>query len=160
YKYPQAEYPYANLVNENRARGGRGYEYELLDTGVFNENRYFDVFVEYAKAGPEDLCIRIETFNRGPEAAPLHILPHLWFRNTRTGTERAGTEPVISAGATTDKFTSLVADDAGATMLKNIPFEYRLGKRYLYCEPQAKLLFTDNETNAVRVWGERAVPRK
>jgi hypothetical protein len=160
YKYPQSEYPYANLVDENRSRGGRGFEYELLDTGIFNEDRYFDVFVEYAKVSPEDICIRIEAFNRGPEAAPLHILPHLWFRNTWGWTEPAGSEPLISAGPTSDKFTSIVADDAGAAMLKNIPFEYRLGKRYLYCEPQAKLLFTDNETNAQRVYGERATSRK
>ena len=160
YKYPQAEYPYADLIDENRRRGGRGMEYELLDTGIFNENRYFDVFVEYAKAGPEDLCIRIEAINRGPEAAPLHILPHLWFRNTWGWTEPASSEPVISAGPATASFASIVADDAGAAMLKNIPFEYRLGKRFLYCEPQAKLLFTDNETNAARVFGEHASARK
>ena len=82
YKYPQAEFPYAKLVEENRRRGRRDPEYELIDTGVFDENRYFDVFVEYAKATPEDLCIRIQVVNRGPDPAELTLLPTLWFRNT------------------------------------------------------------------------------
>ena len=82
YKYPQAEYPYAQLVEENRRRSSREPEYELLDTGVFDENRYFDVFVEYAKASPEDVLIEITAFNRGPEAATLDLLPTVWFRNT------------------------------------------------------------------------------
>src|SRR6187397_106574 len=81
YKYPQAKFPYAWLVEENRRRGGRGFEFELLETGVFDKDRYFDVFVEYAKASSEDICSRIEAINRGPEPAPLHIIPHLWFRN-------------------------------------------------------------------------------
>src|SRR5438046_8481226 len=84
YKYPQREFPYAQLVEENARRkaDSRQPEFELLDTGTFDDDRYFDVFVEYAKAGPEDILMRVEAFNRGPEAAPLHILPHLWFRNT------------------------------------------------------------------------------
>ena len=82
YKYPQAEYPYADLVNTNRGRGRDELEYELLDTGIFDEDRYFDVFVEYAKADAEDVLIKISIANRGPEAAPLHLLPTLWFRNT------------------------------------------------------------------------------
>src|SRR5947209_4077282 len=77
YKYPQAEFPYAALVEENRRRGSRGFEYELLDTGVFDDDRYFDIFIEYAKSSPEDIAIRIEVFNRGPEVAELHVLPHL-----------------------------------------------------------------------------------
>ena len=81
YKYPQAEYPYADLVETNRARGREAMEYELLDTGVFNDNRYFDVFVEYAKASPQDLLIEITVHNRGPEPATLHVLPTIWFRN-------------------------------------------------------------------------------
>src|SRR5271156_6626556 len=99
YKYPQAEFPYSHLVEENRRRAGQGPEFELLDTGVFDDNRYFDIFVEYAKADPEDICIRIEAFNRGPEDAVLHILPHLWFRNTWAWTAGARTEPVIREGA-------------------------------------------------------------
>ena len=82
YKYPQRRFPYEDLLRTNAARGKQALEYELLDTGVFAEDRYFDVFVEYAKAGPEDLLIRIDVVNRGPEAAQLHVLPTLWFRNT------------------------------------------------------------------------------
>src|SRR3954470_20564354 len=81
YKYPQAEYPYDRLVEENRRRTKSDPEFELLDTGVFDDNRYFDVFVEYAKAGPEDVLVRITAHNRGPDGAELHLLPTLWFRN-------------------------------------------------------------------------------
>src|ERR1700689_4132044 len=81
YKYPQAEFPYAHLLEENRRRGRSDPEYELIDTGIFNEDRYFDVFVEYAKAEVDDILIRISVTNRGPDTAPLHILPTLWFRN-------------------------------------------------------------------------------
>ena len=82
YKYPQAAFPYEHLLQENRRRGRQDFEFELLDTGVFDEDRYFDVFVEYAKADPEDVLIRVTAHNRGPEAATLHLLPTLWFRNT------------------------------------------------------------------------------
>ena len=82
YKYPQAAYPYDDLVQTNQRRGRSDFEYELLDTGVFNEDRYFDVFVEYAKGAPEDILIQITVNNRGPETATLHVLPTLWFRNT------------------------------------------------------------------------------
>src|SRR5690349_6675760 len=88
YKYPQAEFPYARLVEENRRRGKQEPEYELLDTGVFDEDRYFDVVVEYAKATPEDILVRISVSNRGPDAAPLHLLPTIWFRNTWSWDER------------------------------------------------------------------------
>jgi hypothetical protein len=82
YKYPQREFPYAKLVEENRRRGKSDPEYELLDTGVFDDNRYFDVFTEYAKADTTDLLVRITVVNRGPDSASLHVLPHIWFRNT------------------------------------------------------------------------------
>ena len=82
YKYPQREFPYARLVEENRRRGKADPEFELVDTGVFDENRYFDVFAEYAKASPDDVLIRITVANRGPEPATIHLLPTLWFRNT------------------------------------------------------------------------------
>jgi len=81
YKYPQAAYPYSNLVEKNRSRGRNQGEYELIDTGVFDQDRYFDVFVEYAKASPEEMLIQITVWNRGPEAASLHVLPTIWFRN-------------------------------------------------------------------------------
>src|SRR5205085_1555211 len=82
YKYPQAEFPYARLVEENRRRDKLSTEFELIDTGIFDDDRYFDVFVEYAKASPEDILVRINVVNRGPETAELRVLPALWFRNT------------------------------------------------------------------------------
>ena len=93
YKYPQRAYPYQQLIEENRRRQGRGREFELLDTGIFDDDRYFDVTVEYAKASPEDLVIRVTVENRGPDPAPIHLLPHLWFRNTWAWSEPPGPEP-------------------------------------------------------------------
>ena len=160
YKYPQAEFPYADLVKENRARGGKGFEYELLDTGVFNDDRYFDVFVEYAKASAEDICVRIEIFNRGPEAAPIHVLPHLWFRNTWAWDEYAGKEPEIRAAHSGGDCVSVVADDTHGDRLKRLPFEYKLGPRFLYGDSGGEMLFTDNETNGPKTYGAGAVSRK
>src|SRR6266849_4954836 len=132
YKYPHAEYPYGRLLDENRARGGGGMEFELLDSGVFDEDRYFDVVVEYAKAGPDDICVRIEAFNRGPQTAPLHVLPHLWFRNTWGWGADRRQQPVITRGPAGSGFQSLTADDSNADPLPNLMFEYKLGPRHLY----------------------------
>jgi Glycosyl hydrolase family 63 C-terminal domain len=142
YKYPQAEFPYAQLVAENQRRSPQEREYELLDTGIFDDNRYFDVFVEYAKASPNDVSMRVTIVNRGAETAPLHVLPTLWFQNTwswgRTG-EGYESKPTIKR---TD--TGLVAEHA------------TLGQFHLVAEPllgaAAKLLFTENETNAERLY--------
>ena len=153
YKYPQAEYPYGRLLDENRRRGGGGMEFELLDSGVFDNDRYFDVVIEYAKAGPDDICIRIEAFNRGPEAAELHVLPHLWFRNTWSWGAQRRQQPVITAGAAGDGFQSVTADDSSADPLPNLMFEYRLGPRHLYAAGDGRAMFTDNETNAERLYG-------
>jgi hypothetical protein len=84
YKYPHAAFPYEDLVNENGRRGKNDAEYEIQDTGIFNESRYFDIFIEYAKSSPEDILLKITACNRGPEAAPLHVLPNFWFRNNWT----------------------------------------------------------------------------
>lgn len=156
YKYPQGEYPYRWLVEENRRRNGSGPEFELLDTGLFDDNRYFDVFVEYAKAGPEDLCIRITAHNRGPEAATLHLIPQLWFRNIWSWSEPRKKEPLIKAGKTGENYLSLLADDSQADGLDNLPFEYQLGPRVLIGAPDARLLFTDNETHKARLYGAAA----
>jgi hypothetical protein len=157
YKYPQSEFPYQHLVDENRSRQGRGEEYELLDTGIFDDDRYFDVFVDYAKADAEDMCIRIEVHNRGPEPSQLHILPQLWFRNTWAWNQpQAHSQaPVIRAddAAAGDNFVCLVADDSASTGLTNLPFSYELGERRLYVEADGELLFTNNETNTARVYG-------
>ncbi len=156
YKYPQAEYPYRWLVEENARRGGRGPEFELLDTRIFDEDRYFDVFVEYAKADTDDLCIRIEAFNRGPEAAELHLLPHLWFRNVWAWGEKRRREPVIRTGTAVDGCVTLVADDTDAEGLDNLPFKYSVGRRQLYAEADGRPLFTDNESNFLRLYGPAA----
>jgi hypothetical protein len=153
YKYPQARYPYEWLLDENRKRGGQGFEFELLDTGIFDESRYFDVFVEYGKANAEDLCVHIEAVNRGPDAAPLHILPHLWFRNTWGWTDPRSATPMIGDGPLAEGAISLLADDGPGERLKNLPFEYELGKRYLYAQGDGQPLFTDNETNGPRLFG-------
>jgi hypothetical protein len=160
YKYPQMEYPYGRLVEENRRRNGRGPEFELLDTGIFDEDRYFDVFIEYAKASEEDICIRIEAFNRGPDEAELHLIPQLWFRNTWSWTENPDPEPRISLGPGDSGFVCLEADDKDARPPKNLRREYRLGTRYLYSEGAGTPLFTFNETNGPRVFGPWATSRK
>jgi hypothetical protein len=156
YKYPQAEYPYKKLIDENRARKGSGPEFELIDTGIFEEDRYFDVFITYAKASSDDICIRIDVHNRGTEDSPIHIIPNLWFRNTWSwGTVREK-EPVISLLKSTKNYTCLLADDTEAKGLTNLPFEYKLGRRYIYCEGGGTPLFTDNETNKAKLYGAEA----
>jgi hypothetical protein len=139
YKYPQAAYPYAQIINANREARRDGLEYELVDTGVFDDQRYFDVFVEYAKASPEDLLIQITAWNRGPDPAMLQVLPTLWFRNTwfgRTGEAR----PVLCRAQAGDA-TLVSADHA------------EMGRRFFLCESGTPLLFTENETNTERIFG-------
>jgi hypothetical protein len=160
YKYPQREYPYRWLIEENQRRRGRGPEFELLDTGVFDDDRYFDVFVEYAKASPEDIVIQMAAHNRGPEAAPLHLIPQLWFRNTWAWGAEATSEPILRAGTLDGNAMTLVADDRTAEPLRGLAFEYRLGTRHLYLDPGGRLLFTYNETNAARVGGAGARSRR
>ena len=168
YKYPQAEFPYVKLIEEGRRQQSTDAEYELLDTGIFDDNRYFDVFVEYAKASPEDTCIRIEVFNRGPDDAPIHILPHLWFRNTWVWGPEPKSEPRICAGPGGIDYISLLADDANTPPLGMLPFEYHLGKRYLYSQIEdsrsktragGRMLFTNNETHSEQVFGSLAKSR-
>jgi hypothetical protein len=143
YKYPQRPFPYAELVAENQRRGRDEPECELLDTGIFDERRYFDVTVEYAKAAPEDILIRIMATNRGPEAAPLHLLPTLWFRNTWSwgwDDRRPRLDAVSHAGAA--EFPPTIK----AT-------HHSLGEYWLACDGAPALLFTENESNVRRLWG-------
>jgi hypothetical protein len=160
YKYPQREFPYGWLVEENRRRAGHGPEFELIDTGIFDDDRYFDVFVEYAKTSEEDICIRIEAFNRGPEDAELHLLPHLWFRNSWAWSDPAGPEPTIVLGKSSSGLIDLQADDRSALPPKNLRDIYQLGLRHLYADGHGTPLFTYNETNAPRVYGPGNVSRK
>jgi len=141
YKYPQQAYPYADLVRTNAARGYTDLEYELLDTGIFDDDRYFDVFVNYAKAEPEDILIQIEAINRGSETATLHILPHLWFRDT-WWLNPAAPRPVLRA---------VDGPEGVATIEAVVP---DLGTYYLYAEGAPPLLFTENETNREQLWGQ------
>jgi hypothetical protein len=141
YKYPQAEFPYARLVEENRGRSRRDPEFELVDTGVFAEDRYFDVAVEYAKAAPDDLLVRITVTNRGPDAAALHLLPTLWCRNTWAW----------APGAARPRLRRDPAGGGAAAVLvehPDLPGAYRL-----YAEGQPEWLFTENETNRRRLFG-------
>lgn len=144
YKYPQREFPYRKLIEENQKRTTQDVEYELVDTGILSENRYFDIFIEYAKASPEDICIKIEAFNRGPEEAPLHILPHLWFRNTWAWGDNRLPEPLIIKEKT-EKRVCLIADDSQLPSPDSLMFDYHLGNRYLYGPPEGMAIFTDNE---------------
>jgi hypothetical protein len=140
YKYPQAAFPYANLVETSRSRGRHEFEYELLDTGVFEDNRYFDVFVEYAKETPEDVLVEISVYNRGPVAALLHVLPTLWFRNEWSWHGNPD-RPILQQ----------IAGTPGRSVIKAV--DAALGERYLYCEADVPLLFTENETNTRRIFG-------
>ncbi len=140
YKYPHAAFPYARLAEENRQRDRRAPEHELLDTGVFDEDRYFDVVIEYAKAAPDDILVRITATNRGPEPAEIHFLPTLWFRNTWSW-NGASDRPALRAAAPCDGHATIEAEHD------------TLGPRWLYCQGAPTLLFTENETNTERLWG-------
>lgn len=135
YKYPQAEYPYGDLVQTSRGRSRTEFEYELLDTGVFDQDRYWDVFVEYAKDSAEDILIQITVHNRGPEPAELHVLPTLWFRN-QWSWKGTAERPSLQ------RFGSVVK-----------AVDLKLGERYLYCDKNPQLLFTENETNTQLIFG-------
>jgi hypothetical protein len=157
YKYPQAQFPYRELIERNQRRGAGEPEYELIDTGAFDADRYFDVIIEYAKADPEDIAIRITAHNRGPDPAPLHVLPTLWFRNTWAWGPVAGREPAITCER--GGGVCLIADDTELAVDPSIPAHYRLGLRYLY-GPDAPALFTDNETHGERAYGPGHASRK
>jgi len=140
YKYPQAAYPYEDLVEANRRRTRNQLEYELMDTGIFDQNRYFDVFAEYAKESPEDILIRITVANRGPDKASLHLLPTLWFRNTWSWHENTS-KPLLEQR------------DAPSGSVMIAASHPDMGVRYLYGEGSVPVLFTENETNTERLLG-------
>ncbi len=140
YKYPQAAFPYGDLVETSRSRSRLDFEYELLDTGIFDDDRYFDVFVEYAKQSPDDILIQISVHNRGPETAELHVLPTLWYRNEWSWHGKLA-RPSLRQVAGVSTGNTVRAVDA------------ELGERHLYCDGDASLLFTENETNTQRIFG-------
>ncbi|MEP7341507.1 MAG: glucosidase [Acidobacteriota bacterium] len=143
YKYPQAEFPYQQLVEENQRRGKQELEFELLNTGVFDDNRYFDVFVEYAKADAEDILIQITVANRGDQQAVIDLLPTVWFRNTWSW----GDEP--------RRPRVMQIDSAGGASVIGLKHHYYPGPRYLFCDNSPELLFTENETNKQRLYGSQ-----
>jgi hypothetical protein len=140
YKYPQRAFPYVDLVETNRRRGKCEFEYELIDTGAFDEDRYFDVFVEYAKESPQDILIQITIHNRGPDPAELHVLPTIWFRNLWSWLP-SGSRPLLRQVDELDQCGVIAA---------NHP---ELGEFFLYCDGEVPLLFTENETNTRRIFG-------
>ena len=140
YKYPQDTFPYGKLVEENQKRDRRSFEYELLDTGIFDGDRYYDVFVEYAKATDEDILIAINAYNRGSQSQTLHILPTLWFRNTWSWD-----------GKTQKPSLKVIKSDGNVSIIE--AEHATLGKRWLYVEGSVELLFVDNETNSKRLFG-------
>ena len=147
YKYPQAAFPYGKLVETNRGRTRDEFEYELLDTGVFDANRYFDVFVEYAKGNADDILVKISAVNRGPDAAALHLLPTLWFRNDWSAwiaaSNRAAQKPNLRHIEATSGMSAVAAAHSV------------LGEFVLSCEGDVPLLFTENETNHEKLFGQR-----
>ncbi len=142
YKYPHAAYPYDQLVAENGRRSRLQPEYELIDTGIFGENRYHDIFVEYAKATSEEMLVRITAWNRGPEPARLHVLPTLWFRNRWSWGDPYDMPRVASV------------DGAPGTKVVEMQ-DYHYGVRWLLAEGSPELLFTNNETNTERLYNEK-----
>ncbi|HEY2840357.1 MAG TPA: glucosidase [Pirellulales bacterium] len=140
YKYPQAAFPYADLSETSRGRTREEFEYELIDTGVFDDNRYFDVFVEYAKASAEDILIAITIHNRGPEAVELQVLPTLWFRN-QWSWQTAAEKPTLEQFSVASESRVIKAIDP------------KLGAQFLFCDGEPALLFTENETNMERIFG-------
>src|SRR6266568_4047342 len=151
YKYPQRKFPYEDLIRENAKRSKLEKEYNIVDTGCFDDDRYWDIFIETAKEADdaEELLFRVTAYNRGPEVAPLHIIPHVWFRNTWSwGHEKPDKKPSIRKIGPTTAHSK----------------HHKLGERYLQLSPspgtgpsgqdiQPKLLFTDNETNYESIWG-------
>jgi hypothetical protein len=155
YKYAQAEYPYARLVEENRRRGRSSPEYELIDTGIFDDDRYCDVYVEYAKVDAEDILIRLTVTNRGPEEALLDLLPTLWFRNTWTWLPKAP-HPALSryqGEFSPANYMVVKVEPIDSPPIDDVGTGSYIGQRWLYCEGRPTLLFTENETNTERLYG-------
>lgn len=139
YKYPQRVFPYSRLIDESSRRGREQPEFELFDTGIFDDDRYFDVFIEYGKESPGDILMRVTAHNRGPDFAPLHLLPQIWFRNRWSWRSSGGAKPSLTA-------------IEGTTVHSH---HERLGDYWLHCDGSPELLFCENETNTRRLYGSR-----
>ena len=143
YKYPQSEFPYEKLKEENSKRDKSQPEYELIDTGIFDENKYFDVFIEYAKADIEDICIKITAINRGKNPAPLHILPTVWFRNRWSWYEKCEKPSLEKSKSDAENLSAILSAKKDAAI-------------FVFCAPvQRNLLFTENDTNFQKLYGSK-----
>ena len=143
YKYPQAAFPYEDLVKTNGGRSRNEPEYELIDTGIFEQNRYFDIFVEYCKEAADDVLVRVTAINRGDVPATLHLLPHLWFRNTWSDLDgkRSSSPPRLQG--------------IGSAQCRSVAASHpKLGNIYWHLDRQSRLLFTENESNTEKLWGK------
>lgn len=152
YKYPQQAFPYEDLRQVNQTRTARDREYELLDTGIFKNNAYFDLFIEYAKISFEDIAIKLTVINRGEAEAPLTILPQIWFRNRWSWQPDLNAIPHIQEGSSSRDFMSLIIDSSHLPVVERLSYDYRLKTYYFYGAPAKKLLFTNNETNNEKIW--------
>lgn len=156
YKYPCGEFPYEELRNENRNRHVHDPEYELVDTGIFDDNRYFDITIETAKEGKDDLCIKIEIVNRSDKEESIHVLPHLIFRNTWGWGDEPLPEPVMKRSDHEPVNAHCIeADDSMMEPPPRLNFNYHVGKRYFYADERAEVLFTNNESNVKHLYNEK-----
>ncbi len=146
YKYPQNRFPYEKLIEENKKRSAKDPEYELIDTGAFCNDEYFDIFIEYAKTDEEEICIKLQAYNRAGKKAHLSLFPELLFRNQWSWGDESIPRPCIYAGEETKEFCSLVAEEQEMPPPSNLSISYRLGKRYLYASPEGICYFTNNDT--------------
>lgn len=153
YKYPAREFPYKELIEENQKRTKQEPEYEIYDTDAFKENRYFDVFVEYAKVEPEEIICKIEVINRSSSEEVIDILPQATFRNTWSHLGEQGKKPILFKGEASTEALLIELDDRDSTVFPMLDVDYKIGKRYLFASPGASLLFTENETNYERLGG-------
>ena len=155
YKYPCSEFPYEGLAKENLARSSKDREYELLDTGIFDDSRYFDITIEYAKASKDDICVKIEICNRSSQEESIHILPQMMFRNTWSWKGSGQSKPMMKMGPLPKEGYCIEFDDSNSEPPSRLNFDYRLGKHYLYADDRAEILFTENETNKKELYGEK-----
>jgi hypothetical protein len=156
YKYPQKAFPYERLVEENKKRSSLDPEFELIDTGIFDEGEYFDIFIEYAKADLEDICMKVEVWNRGKKPAKLDVLPQLWFRNRWSWQEKLLPSPTISIQEEKKGITALFADATHCLPPLRTSFAYENSSMYFYGKTPRQTLFTNNETHAEKVWKQGA----
>ena len=155
YKYPCHPFPYEKLITENRKRGREEKEYELIDTGIFEKDRYFDVFIEYAKASKDDICIKITIYNHSFQTETFHYLSQLQFRNTWSWQEKKGPKPLLKAGKKLDGGYCIEASDLNAKAPQRLNFDYFLGNLFFYADKRPQMLFTENETNKEALYGEK-----